>query len=179
MPSTALLLRRRLPLLGLLLCGAGVAGSTDWDSLSPLLEGHWASSLPPIPAVGLDMAGFAFDPVTGPFQRVAANLSSGTVGLCQAEPGGAGDVWPAGAVTAGPRHDCDAPGSHCSSGVTSGTCRAASVHNNREDIVALAAKPGGYSSKFDSQPAWIQLRFPKPAEAASAEFRFELEFELC
>ena len=86
------------------------------------------------------MSGHAFDPLTGPFQRVQADLTTGTVGLCDDAAGGAGDVYPAGAVTAGPYHDCDSADSDCSGGVTSGTCRAMSTHNNRQDIVALAVR---------------------------------------
>ena len=42
-------------------------------------------------------------------------------------------------------------------------------------VAALTAKPGSHWAKFSAQPAWLQFRFPKPADAASAEFRFEID----
>ena len=115
----------------------------------------------------------------GDFQRIHAgsadNLTASGVALCGGPPGGADDVYPSRSVSAGPYNDCDSATSACTAGVTSGTCRALSEHNGRTGIVALTAKPGTYWAKHTAQPAWIQFRFPKPNQAASAEFRFELD----
>jgi len=147
------------------------ADDTDWGAISPDLLAHWAGDLPPVPQTGLDLS--AWQPVDsqGPFQVIVAALENSS--FCVADPTAFDGAWPA-SVQAGPTMLCSDQ-SPCSSGYTAASCKAQGSLYNRDGLVVLLQRNGGYWAPQSAQPVWAQLRFPVPAGAGSVTFRFTMD----